>query len=269
VNINEFNIILGIVASLCTIGVAVAVTIRWIQDPTSFGPEMTRQRLIALTLAVMTGIVVIAVVISNVASAAIAGTASTSTPGNGLAAPTAPTAPTATTDTSIIVATDPTATNISGVVPTETPVDVPTISGNASYGTQTITPNWQLDCSGCNQPVLVTVSKIAVDAGNQNMVWTFTLKNHTADNVSKVYFSTLYLVDQADPNNNRLLSTGAARSANPGASMTVGNSTQVQATFSFLPKHQGSYTLTAYLESYIIGPDYYTGSSYQQTITFP
>lgn len=263
-NINEFNIILGIVASLCTIGVAVAVTIRWIQDPTSFGPEMTRQRLIALTLAVMTGIVVIAVVISNVASAAISGTASTSTPGTSLAAATT------TTDTSMTANTTTTAGPTTTADSTGTPAPFPTNTANydslISYGTATIDPNWRLDCGGCDEPVRVQVSSVATDAGNENMVWTFTFDNHTANDYDGVYFNgSLQLTD---PTGVKHYATGPAV-ASPGASIHSGQSVKIQATFSFLPRHGGIYTLTG---RFIISNGLFTlliRDYGPQTITFP
>lgn len=267
-DISVLNLILALLASLCTIGGVIAVTIRYLQASDEYG-EPNKWRVVAQTGGLICVILIITVLISHAAATTPAGKTIVhlgSQPGNSPTEATA-TANAASTATALAVISSATATSAPTAIPTETSVPDPTNAPPSVYGTQTIAPNWRLDCGGCDEPVLVTVSRVATDAGNQNMVWTFTFKNHTADNVKYVYFYNLYLVDQTDPNNNQHIATGAAMKY-PGAAMTPGQSAQLQVTFAFLPGHHGLYTLTAGLQVLVVGVGY-SDQKYQQSITFP
>lgn len=125
----------------------------------------------------------------------------------------------------------------------------------------TLTPNWQFDCGGCDQIFLVTVTQITINYAAQNMVWTLSLFNHTADNVSDPYFSSLRLTD---PKEDNYSASGAAMQGD-GKIVGAGQTIQRQATFAYLPKHDGVYTLKAYLHY-----GGFSGYSYgPQQLTFP
>lgn len=139
-------------------------------------------------------------------------------------------------------------------IPTATiaPIDTSTPSAPASYdslplyATGSFTPNWRLDCGGCDEAMLVTVSKVSVDQASENMVWTVTLYNHTA-NPQSALFDTFSLTD---PNGIKHYVTGTV---SQGAIVNAGQSKELQGTFGFVPRHGGAYILNADLA--YEGPD--------------
>lgn len=264
-NLTFFSVILGLIASLFAVGATVVLVLRYLHQRNTVdgGEEPPLWRLIVEAGTVIAIILIVALVINSLAAA-----------NNGVGpTPTATLASGGNGSTNIGAGIPPTTTETATqgtiALPTDTSAPVPTGSPDTTYGNQNIAPNWQLDCGGCDQPVIITVSLVTTNASNQNMVWTLTFKNHTADNM-QVYFGSLGLIDQADPNDHTHNATGEAVKG-PGISIVSGKTAQLQATFAFLPKHQEVYTLKAGLEFY----DETTGGGYNyraygpQSITFP
>jgi hypothetical protein len=104
----------------------------------------------------------------------------------------------------------------------------------------TIKENVMLTCSGCNNPVLTTVTSITVDTTNLRTVWTIRLKNESgAQQID--YFAEFSL---QDPFGNTYEGTG---NLNRDYFLDAGQTTVKTEIFSFLPRSGVSYTLVARL----------------------
>lgn len=166
-----------------------------------------------------------------------------------------------TTPTLTVVVLTPTPTI---VAPTATalvpsPTTPPSFDSLAPYNSATtLVPNWRFDCNGCDQPFLVTVTQVSIDVAAQNMVWSLSIYNHTAQTVQAEFFS-LRLTDPDDVAHD---ATGPI--LQNSTNVTAGQTLQVQVTFAFVPKHSGAYSLTASLYNGIQSPTAYG----PQTITF-
>jgi hypothetical protein len=132
------------------------------------------------------------------------------------------------------------------------------------YQSGVFSPNWRLDCGGCDEPLLVTITRVSVDTTNDNMTWTFHLYNHTGSNCADVEFYNNIPTLQA-PDGNSFTATGPTYLA---SSIPAGQSADATQIFGFVPRHGASYTFSAQLNmSYCGGTDY---TQYgPQTITFP
>lgn len=225
-------------ACLATIAAFIAGAIRYLQNTFDDYEESGRRRVvIGGTVAAILVIVIIGTVISHAAAATPLGQTSVQI-GRQQATATS-TATMTLTATSAPVAT---ATPTLGPFPTSGP----DYNALTPYSSGIIMPNWRLDCGGCDERVRVMVSQVTTDAGNENMVWTFTFDNHTADDYNDVRFRSLKLTD---PNGVQHVATGAAMDGNGSSDiLRAGKTESIQATFGFLPRHGGVYTLSAYLE---------------------
>lgn len=229
-------------ACLCTIGTAVAGAIVWIRkqwndDGYTIG-EGKGPVVVVGTIVMIIVIVLAGVLVSRAAAGTPIGRTTvyifpqSSQNGNPVTTPIVTSIPTATT----IPTAMPTSTATLAPFPTSSPILPP-------YSSGVISPNWRLDCGGCDEPVRVMVTQVAIDAGNENMVWTFAFDNHTAKDIQEVYFNQLYLTD---PNGVQHPATGAARTS-PGTPLRAGQTASLQATFAFLPRYGATYTLKATL----------------------
>jgi hypothetical protein len=104
----------------------------------------------------------------------------------------------------------------------------------------TIKENVLLTCSGCNDPVLTTITSIMVDTTNFRTVWTIKLKNVSgAQQID--YFAEFNL---QDPFGHTYEGTG---NLNANYFLDAGQTAMKTEIFSFLPSPGVSYTLVARL----------------------
>jgi hypothetical protein len=104
----------------------------------------------------------------------------------------------------------------------------------------TIKENVMLTCSGCDNPVLSTITSIMVDTTNLRTVWTIRLKNESgAQQID--YYAEFGL---QDPFGNRYEGTG---NLHTDYFLNAGQTTMKTEIFSFLPSTGESYTLVARL----------------------
>jgi hypothetical protein len=104
----------------------------------------------------------------------------------------------------------------------------------------TIKENVMLTCSGCNNPVLTTITSITVDTANLRTIWTIRLKNVSgAQQIN--YFAEFNL---QDPFGNTYEGTG---NLNTNYFLGAGQTALKTEIFSFLPSPGVSYTLLARL----------------------
>ena len=97
-----------------------------------------------------------------------------------------------------------------------------------------------LTCSGCDDPVLTTITSIMVDTTNLRTVWTVRLKNESgAQQID--YFAEF---DLQDPIGNRYVGTG---NLNTDYFLEAGQTAVKTEIVSFLPSPGVSYTLVARL----------------------
>src|SRR5579884_4130707 len=144
----------------------------------------------------------------------------------------------------------PTPTSMPSPTPTTIPSPVPTELTPQPVGPETLTESTRLTCN-CSDPIVVTITKIAVQPDLNRMLWSLTLEN-TGPNSATVSFAYIYL-EPGDPNNptsggqEYYASGGAADnyvtlqpSGQPGAILTT------TLTFSFVP-YTMPYTLKSTL----------------------
>jgi hypothetical protein len=104
----------------------------------------------------------------------------------------------------------------------------------------TIKESVMLTCSGCDDPVLTTITSITVDTTNLRTIWTIRLMNESgAQQID--YFAEFSL---QDPFGNSYEGTG---NLNSDYFLDAGQTTMKTEIFSFLPKPGVSYTLVARL----------------------
>ncbi len=104
----------------------------------------------------------------------------------------------------------------------------------------TIKEHIMLTCSGCNNPVLTTITDIAVDTTNLRTVWTINLKNESgAQQID--YFAEFSL---QDPFGHRYAGSG---NLNINYFLDAGHTAMKTEIFSFLPSPGVSYTLVTRL----------------------
>jgi hypothetical protein len=104
----------------------------------------------------------------------------------------------------------------------------------------TIKENRTLTCSGCNDPVLTTITSITIDITNLRTVWTVTLNNQSgAEQID--YFNEFSLQDSLG---NTYEGTGEL---NDDFFLSAGHMVSKTEIFSFLPRPGVSYTLVARL----------------------
>ena len=97
-----------------------------------------------------------------------------------------------------------------------------------------------LTCSGCDDPVLTTITSITVDTTHIRTVWTMKLENVSgAQQID--YFAEFNL---QDPFGNTYVGTG---NLNTNYSLDAGQTAMETEIFSFLPRPGESYTLVARL----------------------
>jgi hypothetical protein len=102
----------------------------------------------------------------------------------------------------------------------------------------TIKENRTLTCSGCNDPVLTTITSITIDTTNLRTVWTVTLNNQSgAEQID--YFNEFSLQDSLG---NTYEGTGEL---NDDFFLSAGHIASKTEIFSFLPRPDVSYTLVA------------------------
>jgi len=104
----------------------------------------------------------------------------------------------------------------------------------------TIKENIMLTCSGCDDPVLTTITSIMVDTTNLRTIWTMRLKNVSGTQQID-YFAEF---DLQDPFGNTYAGTG---NLNTDYFLDAGQTTMKTEIFSFLPRPGVSYTLVAQL----------------------
>ena len=125
--------------------------------------------------------------------------------------------------------------NQASIIPTQHP----------AAPTRTLTPGTikehvMLTCSGCNNPVLTTITAITVDTANLRTVWTIRLKNVSgAQQID--YFAEFGL---QDPYGNTFEGTG---NLNTDFFLDAGHTAMKTEIFSFLPGPGVSYILIARL----------------------
>jgi hypothetical protein len=104
----------------------------------------------------------------------------------------------------------------------------------------TIKENMLLTCSGCDDPVLTTITSITVDTTHIRTVWTMKLENVSgAQQID--YFAEFGL---QDPFGNTYEGTG---NLNTNYFLDAGQTAMKTEIFSFLPRPGESYTLVARL----------------------
>jgi hypothetical protein len=104
----------------------------------------------------------------------------------------------------------------------------------------TIKKNVMLTCNGCNDPVLTTITSIAVDTTNLRTMWTISLKNESgAQQID--YFVEFSL---QDPFGNTYEGTG---NLHTDFFLDAGQTAVKTEIFSFLPRPEVSYMLVARL----------------------
>jgi hypothetical protein len=151
ISISDF---LAFVTSLVTIGAGAAVVIRYFQQ------ERAHQPLVIWgTLASVTVIVLVAIVLSRFTTIMVAGRSSILILGLG--------------STSSPTATSSTQTPLSTLIPP------PNASTPTLLGSGTITLNHPLACGGCDEAIIPIVSAVAVNDASDNSIWTFTFYNHS------------------------------------------------------------------------------------------
>jgi hypothetical protein len=100
----------------------------------------------------------------------------------------------------------------------------------------TIKENVTLTCSGCNNPVLTTITSITIDTTHLRTIWTATLNNQSgAEQID--YFREFGL---QDPMGNTYEGTG---NLNSDFFLRAGHMVFKTEIFSFLPRPDASYTL--------------------------
>jgi hypothetical protein len=136
--------------------------------------------------------------------------------------------------THTLLATDPSvsaSSNQAGITPTQ----------HADLHVRTLTPgtikeNVMLICSGCNNPVLTTITAVTVDTTNLRTVWTMKLENVSgAQQID--YFAEFSL---HDPYGNTFEGTG---NINMDYFLDAGQTATKTEIFSFLPNPSTTYTL--------------------------
>jgi hypothetical protein len=104
----------------------------------------------------------------------------------------------------------------------------------------TIKEHTMLTCSGCDDPVLTTITSITVDTANLRTIWTIRLQNESgAQQID--YFAEFSL---QDPFGNTYEGTG---NLNTDYFLDAGQTAMKTEIFSFLPRPDVSYTLVASL----------------------
>jgi hypothetical protein len=195
---------LSVVASLATIGAAVAVVIRYVRDEEKRNPQ-----LVWGTIGVTTAIVVVAVIVSQTVSVAINGQSTIPiTFGRG------PTAPPA-------VNTTP--------------------SASATAPSETLTENITLDCTSqprCDIPLLSPViDSIQIDQQKRRMLWTITFTNNTNGVLTGI---AIYMNTFQDSNGNNW--EGQMQETSDTFDLASGQSVQRHYEFPVVPRTGKSYT---------------------------
>jgi hypothetical protein len=104
----------------------------------------------------------------------------------------------------------------------------------------TIKEHMMLTCSGCNNPVLTTITSITVDTTNFRTVWTIRLQNESG--AQQIDYFAEFGLD--DPSGNTFEGTG---NLNTNYFLDAGQTAVKTEIFSFLPSPGVSYTLLARL----------------------
>jgi len=102
----------------------------------------------------------------------------------------------------------------------------------------TITKNMLLTCSGCDDPILVTINTITFDPANERMIWAIAFHNVSGDTIYD-WCATFTL---QDPSGNKFQLTGEASQF---SNLDPGQTEQLQGIFTFAVASGVSYTLSA------------------------
>lgn len=144
-------------------------------------------------------------------------------------------APISATTTQVLVTPLPTTLTANPTVqPTPTSVP-PSPSG-------TITKNVLLTCSGCDDPILVTINTITFDPANERMIWAITFHNVSGGTIYD-WYATFTL---QDPSGNKFQLTGEASQP---STLDPGQAEQLQGIFTFAVTPDVSYTLSTGMSS--------------------
>lgn len=162
-------------------------------------------------------------------------TVSTATTGNATTAPqptpTVPTNPTPTSATDTNTTTPPSSTPVPSTSLTPVPDGV-------------IQENITLTCSGCNDPIRVTINTVRVDSANGRMLWNNTFKDVTGTDVG--YNINTYTLQDTTTQTSAIPAVFSQSSGN-----LVNNiPSTVQGIFTFVPSRNITYILTVVIYSY-------------------
>jgi hypothetical protein len=206
---------LGIVASLATIGAAVAVVIRYVR-----GEEKRNRQVVWGTIGVTAAIVILAIIFSQTVSVSL----------NGYSTIPLPFGTSATGSPAVIITP-----SVSNIAPSET-----------------LTENMTLDCTSqprCDIPLLSsTIDTIQIDQQKHDMLWTYTVTNHTNGVLINIAVDTNKLQD-ANGNN----WDGESQETSDTFELAIGQSVQRHYVFPVVPRAGQSYTYFFSIES---GPGY-------------
>jgi hypothetical protein len=111
----------------------------------------------------------------------------------------------------------------------------PTIAQTVTFGT--ITKNVLLTCSGCDDPIRVTINTITFDPADGRMIWVISFQN-----VSGTWHYVQGDFTLQDSSGNQFNGTGDASTS---SYLDSGQAVQLKEIFTFVPTHGVSYTLSA------------------------
>jgi hypothetical protein len=105
-----------------------------------------------------------------------------------------------------------------------------------------ITENIVFTCTGCNDPIRVTINTVKIENANGRMVWGITLKNITGSNVN---YTILEFDLQANASQTKVRATFSQGFGNLASNIE----TEIQGIFAFVPYSNLTYTLTVVVDS--------------------
>lgn len=206
--VSEF---LGIVASLATIGAAVAVVIRYVRSE-----EKRNRQVVWGTIGVTAAIVILAIIFSQTVSMSL----------NGYSTIPLPFSTSATGSPAVIV----------------------TPSASNTAPSETLAEDITLDCTSqprCDIPLLSpTVDSIQIDQQKHNMLWMYTFTNHTNGVLTNIAVDMNTL---QDPNGNHW--DGELQETSDTFDLAIGQSVQRHYVFPVVPRTGQSYTYFFSIES--------------------